>query len=368
MNFKNWNANVRLAVVMAVALLIWVASGLVSIKKEQQSMTEKKEKALFTVQVQEVSASSYQKPVYIRGRTEANRTVSVAAEIDGKVIATPTKEGAFVEEGAVLCRLDDDDRPLQLEQARTAVRKAELDYQGALKLKDGGYQSASQIATAKSNLAMANSLLKSSELAIERLVIRAPFAGIVETRMVDAGAFVQRGTACAKMLELSPLLVTGQVSEKEMVAIKAGSSAKVTMADGRSETGFVRYVSQAADPSTRTFRVDIEIKNEQRFWADGMSAQVIVYTPQQQAHLIPPSLLALKDEGVLGVKVIEKSNGQNLVNFPVVSLIGDDPNGVWVGGLADTITLITVGQEYVAEGQKVEVVQSVSMNESEGSH
>ncbi|VUD52642.1 Toluene efflux pump periplasmic linker protein TtgA [Thalassocella blandensis] len=362
MNIKNWNANMRLAVALALAMLLWVVSGVFSQKKEEKQNEKDKSQSLFTVQVQDVSASSYAKPIFVRARTEANRTVMVAAEIDGKVVATPAKEGAFVSKGTPLCELDEEDRPLQLEQAKANLRKAELDYQGALKLKDGGYQSEAQIAAAGSQLATAKSQVKSGQLAIERLIVRAPFDGVVEKRMVDAGTFVQRGSACAQMLELTPLVVSGQVSEQEMLAITVGRNAEVTLADGRKETGTVRYISHAADLNTRTFKVEVEIANKNALWAEGMSAQVVVFTEPQQAHLISPSLLALKDDGKLGVKVVETQQQLNTVKFIGVGLLGDDPDGVWVVGLPEKVTLITVGQEYVADGQEVKVTQAVSMN------
>lgn len=362
MNLDHWNANMKLAVGLALALALWVASGMFAQKKEEKQGAEDADNTIFTVQVLDIQSAPYTKPVFVRGRTEANRTVSVAAEIDGKVIATPAKEGAVVSAGTPLCELDEEDRPLQLAQAKANLKKAELDYQGALKLKDGGYQSEAQIAAAGSQLATAKTMVKSSQLAIDRLVVRAPFDGVVENRMIDAGTFIQRGQVCAQMLELTPLVVSGQVSEQEMLAMDIGSKAEVQLANGRKETGSVRYISHAAEVNTRTFKVEVEIANEDAKWAEGMSAQVIVFGEPQQAHLISPSLLALKDDGQLGVKVVRKAEESNIVEFTNVVLIGDDPDGVWVSGLPEHTTLITVGQEYVVDGQQVDVTEALSMS------
>ena len=41
-----------------------------------------------------------------------------------------------------------------------------------------------------------------------------------------------------------------------------------------------------------------------------------------------------------------------------MSILGDDRDGIWVGGLPDQVEIITVGQDYVLHGQKVEPVRS----------
>ncbi len=364
MTLENLNSNTRLAIGFAVAVCIWVASGLVTLNKEEAKAAKENQQddTLFAVQVRTITAKEYFEPISVRAKTEANRSVMVTAEIDGKLVETPAQEGQAVKQGDVLCRLDLEDRPLKLKQAKSALKKAELDYQGALKLKDGGYQSAAQIASAEAQLDNAKSIVKASELAMERLSIRAPFDGVVEQRLVDAGAFVQRGSPCAKLLELNPLIVAGYVSESKVLALTTGDKANVLMANGQKLEGKLRYVSRSSDPRTRTFRVEVEVVNDDYVWAEGMSAEATVFASARTAHLIPPSLLALKDEGKLGIKIVESSR----VNFVTVELLGDDADGVWVAGLPKEATLIAVGQEYVADGQEVQVTQTLSLNVKAG--
>ena len=70
-----------------------------------------------------------------------------------------------------------------------------------------------------------------------------------------------------------------------------------------------------------------------------------------KAHLIPSYLLSLNDEGELGIKIVE--NGT--VKFLLIQIIEDGLDGLWVSGLPDEVTIITVGQEYVINGQNVNV-------------
>jgi membrane fusion protein, multidrug efflux system len=115
----------------------------------------------------------------------------------------------------------------------------------------------------------------------------------------------------------------------------------------------VRYISSTADEMTRTFRVELEIPNPSRRLVHGVSSEMHLPLPPVSAHLVSPAILTLADDGTLGVKLV---NDQGIVEFHPATIIGDGPQGVWLGGLPKSATFITVGQEFVVAGQKVEPV------------
>ena len=69
------------------------------------------------------------------------------------------------------------------------------------------------------------------------------------------------------------------------------------------------------------------------------------------AQRVSPALFALDDRGEIGIRVIDENN---IVHFHNVQIISDDPDGVWVTGLPNETTLITVGQEMVVAGERVD--------------
>ncbi len=351
MNISKWNANSKLALGLSFGLVIWMLLGLIPTAEDDE--VEPSSVKAFTVQVAKVSAQTYQKPLHVRGRTEANRSVLVAAEIDGLVIKTPAKEGYPVSQGDALCVLESQDRLLRLEQSKAQRNKARIEYEGALSLKDRGYQSKTQIATAKANLALADAEVEASALINEKLVIRAPFNGVVQERMIDAGGFIQRGSPCARLIELSPLIVVGHIPESQVLNFKVGEKATVRFIDGQEQRGVVRYVSQASDGVTRTFKVEVQLPNKGHSLRDGLSAEMTVLAAPVAAHHISPSLLSLSSDGDVVIKVLE--GGNTAVQKPV-SIVGDDAEGIWVSGLPSESTIITIGQEYVANGSRVSVV------------
>ena len=75
------------------------------------------------------------------------------------------------------------------------------------------------------------------------------------------------------------------------------------------------------------------------------------------AHRVSPSLFTLNDAGALGLRTIDR---ENRVEFHPVAILEDSPDGAWVTGLPERARLITVGHEFVTEGQIVDARTAVA--------
>jgi multidrug efflux system membrane fusion protein len=156
------------------------------------------------------------------------------------------------------------------------------------------------------------------------------------------------------VIDQDPFLVVGQASERDVGAIAKGDSGWATLVTGERVEGRIRFVSKSADPATRTFRVELEIPNPKGTIRDGITAEMHVSGKEVVAHRVSPAILALDDKGSLGLRIVESGNR---VKFVPVTMVADTPQGVWVAGLPETATVITVGQEYVSPGQEVQVTE-----------
>lgn len=343
--------NVRVALIVFAATLLWFASGLLR-NPPSEELQEASKAQQTAVKAAWFEARAYASGIAARGQTEPNRTVTLRAEVAGRVEAVPAERGELVAQGDLICQLAKEDRGERVAEARAGVAEAKLQYQGALKLKDKGYQSDVAIAQAKARLDSATANLKRSELELSNTEIRAPFAGVLEIRQVEVGDFMDRVSVCGTLLEVSPLKATAQVSEQKVQQINFGSVAQVVLANGETINGKVSYVSQQASEGTRTYRVEVTIPNADARLRAGLTAQLLIPTREVQAHLVPSVLLSLADDGSVGLRILDD---ENRVQYTAVQIIGDDPKGVWVSGLPERALLITVGQEYVANGEEVSV-------------
>ncbi|HEX6861146.1 MAG TPA: efflux RND transporter periplasmic adaptor subunit [Caulobacteraceae bacterium] len=351
-----WKSNyVFIVAVVAVLLLFFVMRGIFGGHDREANATENAaaaRKADPLVQTALIAEQVKPYAVVMRGRTEAARTVVVRAETAGVVAAVPAREGAMVGRGAVLCRLEVDSRQATLDQARANQKSRELQRQASAKLAEKGYRSPTQVLQDQANLDAASAAVRQAEVALEQINVRAPFSGVFDHRDAEIGTYLSPGQPCGTVIELSPLLVVGDVSESEIASARVGAPAVATLVSGETLSGRVRYVARDADPQTRTYRVEIEAANPGLLARSGMSAEVRLNAGAGPAHLIPETALVLDSAGRQGVRYVLPDNR---VGFAPVRVIDEAPQGVWVIGLRGPVRLITVGQSYVSEGQKVRV-------------
>lgn len=350
------NRSVVFALVAAALLGLWLLSGQLPGSNGADSARKQPsaaEASLVSVRVRTLDASPRKSDLIIRGRTEAQRKVAIRAEVEGIVEALPVEKGKGVSEGDVICRLSIDSRQARLDEASAVLKQRSLEHDAAEQLAARGFRSQTQVAAARAALDAARAQLKAIEIEIGDTNIRAPYDGILDERAVEIGDFMRKGDICGVVVDQDPFLVVGQVSEREVGLLSPGDRGSAKLVTGMEVTGHIRFIAKQADAATRTFRVELEVPNPEELLRDGITAEIRVPVREVQAHRLSPAVLALDDRGTVGVRIVE--NGDT-VRFRSVSIIAEGNDGLWVTGLPDRVTVITVGQEFVADGQKVKPV------------
>ena len=291
----------KTASILASFLVIWMVSG--SLVEEENF--EKKDSSLDTlssVTIINSQAKNKSKILKSSGFTEADKFVQVRAEVSGRLIARPAQQGDYVEEGDLICQL--------YIAGREAYPK-----------------------------------------------IVAPFSGYLETLRVEEGDFLNTGAVCAALIDPDPMLLVADIAEKDIAQVQLGSEATAKLISGRLITGEVTFIASSADKNTRTFRVEISVDNKDRTIRDGVSAEIYIKGKEEPAHKISPAILSLNDQGKLGVRTV---TADNKVEFKEINILEDTNSGMWVSGLGEEARIITLGQEYVFQGQTVNVKETFS--------
>lgn len=323
---------------------------------------------LFAVVVQRITEQDLESGIVLRGRTDASRTVEVRAETTGPVISAPRLRGSLVAEGEELCRIDPGPRAAALAQARAQVAQAEaqlaeaeLNLTTTSQLSERGYSAQNRVATveaavqaARAGLESAHAAVQSAEAEMDRLVMTAPFAGVLEANSAETGAFLAAGGLCATVIQLDPILVVGYASEAQVGRLAVGAMAGARLSSGTEVLGQVTFLARAADSATRTFRVEVTVPNPDLQIRQGLSADLLIAATATRGHLVPGSALTLDDEGTLGLRLVDATNH---TVFAPVTVLRDAPQGFWVSGLPDEADVVVVGQEYVTDGVEVRVVR-----------
>ena len=147
------------------------------------------------------------------------------------------------------------------------------------------------------------------------------------------------------------MVITGEVTEKNVDQVNLNQNVNIKLLDNKEVTGVISFISKSANPSTRTYKIEAMIENSNGKIREGLSADMFVPLREVIAHLIPSYLISLNDEGDLGIKILIDDR----VQFTEIQIVEDTIDGLWVTGLPKNVTIITVGQEYVINGQEVKV-------------
>ena len=313
-------------------------------------------KLVRTVSAVEPVFVDHARAIRLSGITEADKRTDLAARADGVIAALTLSKGGTVEAGAEVMTLEGPEAVAQEKIAEIALAQKERDLEVAEKLFEGGSTSESNLTNARSSRDAAQAELARAQASADRLRLKAPFAGIVDSVSVELGEWVQTGTPVATILSLDPILVKAEVSEVDLSAVSVGSTAKVRLVNGTEMDGTVRLVAREASAQTRTFPVEIALPNPDLTLPSGMTAEVSVFAAPTRAVVVPRSIITLADDGQLGLRVV---GADNLAQFAAVQIIDDTPEGLVVTGVPDGVRIITAGQDLVRNGEKVDVAPEV---------
>jgi multidrug efflux system membrane fusion protein len=302
-----------------------------------------------------MEAMPYTDKVLVTGRTQASRTVRLKAEIGGLVERLEKQEGDAAAQGDILAVLEVRDRAARVAEARERADQRRIEYDAARKLEDKGFNSKVRRAQALADLESARAALKQAEIELEKTKIKAPFDGIVSDQAVEAGGYLAEGDPLFTIVDLDPVELTGFVSERQIQDIAPDSFVQAEFLDGGTLEGRMTYIAPAADEQTRTFRIVVSAPNPDLRVKDGLTAKLRIPSKKKQAYRISPSILSLDDQGRIGVKIVDP---EDIVRFQPVTILSSTPEAMWIGGLPDTVRIITVGQDFVIPGQAVEPVES----------
>ncbi len=336
---------------LGLLLVLWVATGVLS--REPPTIEARPDPPVPTVAVRVSQATPVQRLVTLQGEVLPDQQVTLRAETEGRLVETPVPLGEAVGVGTTVARIGMDDRQARLRRAEAAVRGRETDHRAAAQLAREGFQAQLRVDTALAELEAARADLESVRLDIDRTNLQAPVGGVLNRRHAEVGDYVSVGEPVAEIVENDPLKAVVQVPQHSIHRLQRGGLAHIEFGDGQVREGVIRHVSARADTATRTFRVEIEVPNPGRSLPSGISVQVRIPVEEVKAHRISPALVTLDPDGRLGIKIIED---EDRVAFHPIDPMRADSEGLWVGGLPETVRIVTVGQGFVSEGESVRIL------------
>ena len=337
---------------------LWIGSGYLrsSTPTPPPARMSEAERPPFRVLVEIVKVETHARRLALTGRTQSDQRVLVSARTNGIVKRLAVKRGAVVQPGDLIAELSDEAREAKVVEARARLsqRAAELD--ARQQLAQRGNFPTLNLEQLRAEKEAAEASLASAEAELARTRITAPISGIVNELPVEMGQGVQMGATIADLIAPDPMLAVTEVPERRLAGLRLGDPATLKLVTGETREGRISFIARRPSGQTRTYRVDVTFANGDGAIADGIAAEVLLTLAPVAASRVPRSALTFSPEGQLGLRIVDEGN---IVRFRPVELVDDETTHLWVTGLEQGMRLITRGQDFIREGQKVEPVTSV---------
>ena len=323
------------------------------------AMEESDTRRIINVEVETLAPRPFTDVIRLTGTVNADREVTVAAEESGTVAAILADKGDRVRRGQALIRLDDD--LLRAQRGEAEARAAlDADQWGRRKrlYEEEGIGTEEEYVEARYLAEQSRARLDLIEARLRRTVVRAPFDGLLDRRLVEVGSVIAPGQAVAHILDLEPLKVTAGVPERYAADVSAGDGATVAFADlGDTCAATVTYVGAAIDGRHRTFPVELDLQRPVTGAKPAMVAEVmLVLEVHPDAIVVPNQALVRTEEGFTAFVAADWVDGPVARARPVTLGASGGDEVVATSGLSPDDRLIVVGQQQVADGDRLRIV------------
>ncbi|MBM7116140.1 efflux RND transporter periplasmic adaptor subunit [Archangium primigenium] len=326
----------------------------------------------FPVEVEPVEARDVEYVVSAVGSVEAFEQVQITARVPGVVERVGFMEGQSVKKGQVLAEIEPARYGIAVRSAKAALERAEAvrvqaesaaQRRVAVNEVKPGLLPAEQLDSAQAqargavaDTSAAKAALEQAELNQRDAYVKAPLDGVLQSRTVQTGQYVQPGTVLATLLRRDPMLVHFTVPESDVGRMKPGMTARFTVrSDGHTYQGRIAYVADAADPASRMVKVTAEVgKPESETLRPGAFATVSVpVETARQAPVIPQTAVRPSERGFLAYVVKDGKARERVVELGLRTADGlvEVRSGLLAGE-----QLVVRGGEALKEGAAVKVV------------
>jgi len=360
---RNRSAGVIFVTLIAAALIpIW-ATGC---GKKEKPPVER----VINVNVQKVEKKSLRPFVEAIGSLKAYEEVMASSQVEGLLSRVYADEGTPVTKGKVLAEVDDTDYRLEVKRAEAALRQAEatlantrVEYRRKEALFREQLVTQQQYDDVNTRQALAEAEVERAkaalELARERLAktrVLSPLQGFVKEKRVSAGDYVRNGTPLFSLIRVDPLKLLFTVTEKDVGKLRAGQSVvfRVDSMPGRDFAAKVRVIYPSLEEKTRTLQVEALAPNSGGLLKPGLFSRVVLYTSEAREIVVVPITSILYEGDTMKVFLVEGDRAKERK----VRLGGKYGELIEITeGLSGGETIVTIGQNNLAEGVKVNVAR-----------
>ncbi|MBI3768304.1 MAG: efflux RND transporter periplasmic adaptor subunit [Deltaproteobacteria bacterium] len=250
--------------------------------------------APIAVAVAPVTTARVERVADLVGAFFANEDVTVASQLESRVVWLGPDMGDHVVIGDVILKLDDADLQAQLREIAARLVKAHADDTRARELRAGGIMSRQEAERMVTDAAVLEAQRDLLRVKLDRTVIHAPLTGAIAARTVSVGEVAQIGRPLYKIVQDDPLKFRTPIPERFAGYLHLGQEVRLGVAAyaDRRFTGTITRINPTADEANRSILIEAEVRNAEGLIKPGFfGSGEIVYDPQGPALVVPEAAL-----------------------------------------------------------------------------
>ena len=304
---------------------------------------DEKEKAPVPVNVAAIASAPISSYISSTANVVAENEVKIVAEADGRIERLLVEEGDYVGQGQTLATLVRGDAQMLREKARVRASNARIAFNRAKNLNTRELMSQGDYEKIVMEKEVAEAELAEAEWRLSKTTIRAPFAGRVTERMVNAGQHLRPGDTLFNLTDYDPLIARIFLPERDVIALKTGREVRLTLraANEISFKGRIRQISPVVDTATGTVKVTVEAVQPPEAVRPGAFVTVDIVRETKANAIRVPREAVIRELREAHVFVVEGA----------VAKRRDLTLGFEEGGFIEALSGLKAGEKVIIAGQ-----------------
>jgi membrane fusion protein (multidrug efflux system) len=360
-----WNNLPRFVLLIMIGL-IFVLYG--SITKETQLITAQKaaevkaEKPPVNTVLLTLSPKTITDRINLPGAIEPWTRLQLMSKIGGTIDEVMVSEGSQVKKGDILARIEDADYRIALDRADAAYKLAKNDFERDKKIYEKGVIPSATLDTNKTAMQTAKADYDNAKLMLSRTIVTSPMDGVIRRLDAKVGLQLSVGDPIAEILETDRVKAIIGIPESDVTAIRKLTTVNLTLQalDDKKVQSRIHFLSPAPETMARLYNLELEIDNQANEILTGMFVRADVVKNRYENSIVIPfySVISRNDEQYVYVE----ENGLSIKKMVTLGIMEK-----WMvqvtSGLSPGEKLIVEGHRDVEDGQKINVIKTLSSME-----
>jgi membrane fusion protein (multidrug efflux system) len=315
--------------------------------------------ALLPVEIKEMTPEFFARYFEVTGVIEALKDAYISPEINGQIQKVSVQRGSRVKKGDLILKLNNDVIEKSVDEIETSLELAKRIFSKQEELWEQNIGSELQYLEAKNAMQSLQARLATLEKQMEMAHVSAPFSGIIDDIMVKEGELASPGNPLVHLVNLSNMRVSANISEAYLSSLSKGDLVELRFPaypEDLLKAGVTR-LGEVIDPQTRTFTLEVELKNSREKLKPNMLTSVRIQDYKNNSSLVVPSNILRQDfNGTFLFRISDENGSSKAQKVYVKRGITVQDQTMITEGLSAGDLVITKGFNLVSEGSPVRVI------------